>query len=405
MANKFVNLVSAWGRRCWNGLNTLASGPGRRPADFPPSVDLNLFNCRTRIGREATGDTWRSVLVVEICGAIQAPEDGQEIDVRIEISDVTDNPQEPLALLNRPKHGPLDGSSYFFYQSEMGRLWHRTTVLPDWTTVVQIPPDWFVLPRRGRRQLQFTVAILSRGTSTRLACATCLGAHENIESGYLDIEEDIQRVRTLAVGLAFSVGAANGRLLDPEVNVIGTWVKTNFTSGTTAADVTQELERALEKTAAFFRRGGTLNVPQICREIVEIAPLVGRLDILDLCLQVVAAKGQASAAELTMLKTVSEGLEIDRNRLRAMAERLLPVEMHQTRDAEMVLGVTNEMTQDETRRQLNREYAKWSARVISSDPAIRRQADQMIRLIADARTECVGVISSPPVADEDEPEA
>jgi hypothetical protein len=43
--------------------------------------------------------------------------------------------------------------------------------------------------------------------------------------------------------------------------------------------------------------------------------------------------------------------------------------------------------QDEVRHQLNREYAKWSSRVISSDPAIRKQADQMLNLIANARTQ------------------
>jgi hypothetical protein len=350
-----------------------------------------VFNCRVRIGRQPDGDTWRSVLVVDICGTIQAPEEGHGIDVRIELSDVTDADNEPLAVLDRPKHGPLNGSSHFVHECDMGRLCRRTTVLQDWTAVAQIVPEWFVLPRRGQRQLQYTVAITSRETSERLVSATCLETYENTETGYLDVEDDIQRAKTLAVGLAFSVGAVNGRLFDPEVNVIGAWVKTNFGSAGVSAGARLELERALQKTATFFRRGGTLNLPQICREIVQIAPLVGRLDILDLCLRVAAAKGPVTAAELKLLKDLSEGLEIDRNRLRAMVEKILPVEMHQTQDAEMILGVTNDMSKDEARHQLNREYAKWSSRVISSDPAIRRQADQMIRLIADARTQYVSV--------------
>jgi uncharacterized tellurite resistance protein B-like protein len=130
-------------------------------------------------------------------------------------------------------------------------------------------------------------------------------------------------------------------------------------------------------------------VQEICREIVEIAPLVGRLEILDLCLRVAAAKGQVTTMELTLLKDLSDWLGIDRNRLRAMVEKVLPIEMHQTQDMEMILGVTDEMSMEEARRQLNREYAKWSSRVISTDPAIRRQADQMIKLIADARTQYV----------------
>ncbi len=361
------------------------------PADFCQPLDLGAFNCRTRIGRQADGDTWRSVLVVDICGTIEAPADGHGIDVRIELSDITDGTHQPLSLLNRPQYGPLNGSSPFVHQCDMGKLCRQTTVLQDWTAVAQISPQWFVLPRRGQRQLKYTAVVVSRETGEQLACATCIGAYENTETGYLDVEDDIQRAKTLAVGLAFSVGAANGRLLDPEVNVIAAWVKTNFGSAGASTGAGLELDRALQKTATFFRRGGTLNVPPICREIVQIAPLVGRLDILDLCLRVAAAKGQVTAAELRLLKDLSEQFEVDRSRLRAMVEKILPVEMHQTKDAEMILGVTSAMSKDEARHQLNREYAKWNSRVINSDPAIRRQADQMIQLIADARTQYVGV--------------
>ena len=361
------------------------------PTDLCQPLDLGVFNCRARIGRQPDGDTWRSVLVVDICGTIQAPDDGHGIDARIGLSDVTDGTSEPLAILDRPKHGPLNGSARFVHQCDMGRLCRRTTVLQDWTAVAQILPTWFVLPHRGHRQLKYTVAIVSRETGEQLAHAACLGVYENAETGYLDVEDDIQRAKTLAVGLAFSMGAANGLLLDPEVNVIAAWVKTNFGSAGVSAGARLELDRALQKTAMFLRRGGALNLPQICREIVQIAPLVGRLDILDLCLRVAAAKGQVTAAELKLLKELSEQLEIDRGRLRAMVEKILPVEMHQTKDAEMILGVTRAMSKDEARHQLNREYAKWNSRVISSDPAIRRQADQMVRLIADARTQYVSV--------------
>ncbi len=389
MPGKLVDMVSTLGRRCWDGLKHLQHPEPEAPAGFGQPLDLSGFYCRARIGREGRGDSWRSVLVVDICGTVQAPDEGHEINIRIELSDVTEHAHEPLAILDRPKHGPLNTSAHFLHQADMGRLCHRTTVLQDWTTVAQLSTDWIVLPRRGQRHLKYTTAIVSRATGAQLACATCLGTYENTESGYLDIEDDIQRVKTLAVGLAFCVGAANGQLLDPEVNVIGAWVKTNFGSAEISDGARLEVDCALQKTTAFFRRGGTLNVAQICREIVEIAPLVGRLDILDLCLRVAAAKGQVTATELKLLKELSEGLQIDRDRLRAMVAKVLPLEMHQTKDAEMIFGVTSGMSKDEARHQLNREYAKWSSRVISSDPAVRRQADQMIRLIADARTQYV----------------
>ncbi len=377
-------------RKLGKDLRHLATGQPADdlPAGFGQPVDLGVLNCRLRIGREAAGDdSYRSVLVVDICGTIHAPIEGQVVSLKIALGDVTDSDSEPLSILNRPKHGPLNPTSYFVFERDMGKLCQRSTVLEDWTTVAQLSPQDFVLPRSGHRKLHCSLSVVSSDTGDLLACAGGAIDFESVETGYMDVEENIQRARTLAVGLAFSVGAANGQLLDPEVNVIYAWVTTNFGSADASNGAKLELERALQKTAGFFRKGGRLNVPEICREIVEIAPLVGRLEILDLCLRVVAAKGQVTAMELMLLKDLANWLEIERARLRTMVEKILPVEMHQTQDAEMILGVTDDMSNEEARKQLAREYAKWSARVISTDPAIRRQADQMIHLIADARTQ------------------
>jgi hypothetical protein len=379
-------------RKLGKDLRQLATG---LPADDLPEgfyrpVDLNVLNCRMRIGREAEGDTWHSVLIVEICGTIHAPIDGYAVSLKISLGDVTDGDSEPLSILNRPKHGPLNTSSYFVFERDMGKLCQRQTVLEDWTTVAQLSPQQFVLPRTGHRKLHCNLSLVATEGGDQIACAGAVTDFESVETGYLDIEDNIQRAKTLAVGLAFSIGAAGGQLLDPEVNVIHAWVTTNFGSGDASEGARLELDRALQKTAAFFRRGGRLNVRDICTEVVEVAPLVGRLDILELCLRVIGAKGQVTAMELMLMKDVATWLEIERARLRTMVEKILPVEMHQTQDAEMVLGVTNDMSMDEKRKQLAREYAKWSARVISTDPTIRRQADQMIHLIADARVQYVG---------------
>lgn len=394
-ASKPPQLPAATARlgKAWDHVSKLASSRDHSgvPVELSQPLDLSTFNCRARIGRQPDGESWRSVIVVDVCGTVQAPADGHEVELRVTIKDVTDRESESLPILNRPKHGPLNPSSHFCYRCDMGRLCHQTTVLEDWTAVGQISPDWFVLPRTGQRRLQCSVSVASRQTGEPLTDSACAVTYENTETGYVDIEDNIQRAKTLAVGLAFSLGAANGHLLEPEVNVICAWAKTNFGSADASTGVRLELDRALQKTANFFRHGGTLDVQQICGEIVEIAPLVGRIEILDLCLRVAAAKGQVSTTELRLLKEFSDWLQVERARLRAMVEKTLPVEMHQGHDAEMILGVTEGMSKDEARVQLNREYAKWSSRVISTDPSIRRQADQMLKLLGEARTQYVGV--------------
>jgi hypothetical protein len=376
-------------RKCLERVNQRTEP--EEPENLPKEIDPGILNARARIGRQPKGDSWQSVLIVDLCGTIEAPDEEHEVGLEVTLADVTDDKANPLSALTRPKNGSIHTVAPFVYQTGMGKLCHQTTVLEDWTSVAQISPEWFVLPRQGHRQLQYSIAVVSQATGDHLANTTCTAPYESIETGYLDIEDNIQRAKTLAVGLAFSVGAANNALLEPEINVIYGWVKSNFGSADASESAQLELERALGKTAAFFHRGGHLNLPEICGEIVEIAPMVGRLDILDLCLRVAAAKGQVTKAELPLLKDLAEWLKIDRSRLRAMVEKILPISMHKTQDAEIILGVTTEMTTDEARHQLNREYAKWSSRVISSDPCIRKQADQMLNLIANARTQYVGV--------------
>lgn len=379
--------------KCWDHVSRLAGS--RDDSQMPAPVNLDAFNCRVRIGRQADGDSWLSVVVLDICGTIQAPADGHEVELRVAMEDITDGAREPLPILHRPKHGPLNPSAHFTFQADMGKLCRQVTVLEDWTTAAQISPEWFILPRTGTRTIGYRVCVVSRQTGEQLACVECTGTYENTETGYLDIEDNIQRAKTLAVGLAFSVAAANGQLLDPELGVIQAWVQTNFGSAGASDDVKLELERALHKTAGFFRTGGTLDIPEICREIVEIAPLIGRVEFLNLCLRVAAVKGQVTQAEIKLLKDLSDWLQVDRARLRAMVEKILPVEMHENQDAEVILGVTADMSKDEARVQLNREYAKWSSRVISTDPSVRRQADQMLKLLGEARMQYVGAKSSP----------
>lgn len=357
-------------------------------------ANLNILNGRARIGRQPQGDYWQSVIIIEICGTIEAPDEEHEVELQVGIVDVTDATNSPVPALNRPKTGSIQQAAPFIYRTEIGKLCHQTSVLEDWTAVAQLSPEWFVLGRRGHRTLQYNLSIVSRTTGDALATTTCVAPYENIEIGYLDIEDNIERAQTLAVGLAFSVAVVDDSLSDAGVNVIHDWVTSHFgtTDGSSAAR--GELERALQKTAVFFQRGGRLNLPEICAEIAEIAPMVGRLEILDLCLGVAHAKGQVTTTELGALKDLSDGMQIAPDRFRAKIDKALPISMHHGEAPEMILGVTQEMTEDEARRRLNREYAKWSARVISSDPSIRKQADEMLRLIANARTQYVRAVRS-----------
>jgi len=239
--------------------------------------------------------------------------------------------------------------------------------------------------------LQFDLSISLADSSQELAHARCTFAYENPEIGYVDLQENIERTKVLAVALAFVVSAADNKLYDCEIDLIKDWARDNILdqSEQSSEEARSKLDKALEKTIDFFNAGNTLNAREICAEVVEIAPLAQRYDILELCLYVAQASGYVAAEELETLKSLANWLEVDSEKFRVMMEKVLPVEMHEVKDVEAILGIKSDMSKEKTRQHLNHEYSKWNSRVTNSDPEIQNQADQMLKLIAEARSQYV----------------
>jgi tellurite resistance protein len=354
----------------------------------PP--DMRKFNCRAQLTKQEEGNCVVDAFNVQIGGTIHTPCDMYYTTLQITIADVTDEGCNARPVHSRVKQWHSDDSPVFCYTADLGKTPTKLTTLSDWTSVAQLHLDWLMFPQKGNRKLLFSTSILSRKSTEELACAAFTFCYENPEFGYIDLQENIQRTKTLAVALAFAVSAVDGKLYDCEIELIKNWARNNVDISQASDKARNSLEKALNKTVAFFSAGNHLNIYDICTEIVEIVPIAQRYDILDLCLQVAQANGVASSEEINLLKNLADWLEVDPKRFRSMVEKTLPVDMHETKDQEVILGVSSDMGKEKTREQLNKEYIKWNSRVTSSDPAIQNQADQMLKLIAEARRQYVG---------------
>jgi len=364
---------------------------------FSPELDLNVLNCRVKLSKQQSegflSEDGRSVsdaFNVEICGSIHAPQDVSSANLSISIVDVTEPRTQGELVQARLKQWQMPDSSVFCYNAKLGKLPHQVTTISDWTSIALLRLDWLSLPRKGKRELMFITSIFPAEGVEQLAWARCYFAYHNREFGYLDLQENVQRAKTLAVTLAFAVSAADNKLYGCEVELIKNWARENIELSETSNKERLKLEKALNETIAFFRDGNQLDNHDICREIVGIAPLAIRYDILNLCLYVAQANGSVTEEELNVLKNIANWLEIDAEKFREMLEKVLPVDMHEVLDIETILGVTSDMNKEKARQHLNKEYSKWSARVTNSDPEIQTQADQMLELIAQARIQYIG---------------
>jgi tellurite resistance protein len=357
--------------------------------EFSPSIDMSVLNCRIQWVKLEEENNIYDALSVEICGTIQAPNDKCDTILQISILDVTDGIDQAKVVQSRlPQWSSQDGPdpSAFCYRAGLGKLPDQVTILSDWKDIAQIRFDWLLFPRKGERKLQFTTSIMSADGDQQLANAQCLFTCENPAFGYLNLQENSERTNILAVALAFAVSAADNRLCDCEIELIKNWARDNILENSASDQDEHKLDKALEKTIDFFRGGNKLDTCMMCDEIVVIAPVAQRYDIMELCLYVAQAKGSVTAEELTLLKNMAGWLEIDPERFHKMMEKVLPVAMHEVRDIETILGIDSAMSREKVREHLNKEYSKWNSRVTNSDPDIQNQADQMLSLIAEARS-------------------
>ena len=109
---------------------------------------------------------------------------------------------------------------------------------------------------------------------------------------------------------------------------------------------------------------------------------------MELCFKIVASDSLAGASELIQLRNISRWLNIAPEHYRGMMEKILPVTMHNVRDAELLLDISPQMPAPVLCQYLSREYSKWNARVTHADSHIRQQASIMLEVIAQARTQC-----------------
>ena len=351
--------------------------------------DMSVLNCRVQLTRVKEGKKFYDALGVEMCGSIHAPDDNYNAGLRISISDITEGLNNVKKVKAKVKQLQVQGSSEFSYTSDIGKLPHKITTLSDWTNVAQLRLDWLLFPREGRRILQFDISILLADSNEEITTSHCIFHYDNPFFGYIDLQENTERTKMLAVALAFAVSAADGKLFDCEINYIKNWARVNIDTSQSHDKANHKLEKALDETIAFFRDGNVLNVFDICREIVDIAPVAQRYDVLELCLNVAKANGSVASEELNMLRDMSFWLEVDNEKFRTMMGKILPVDIMKDKDVEAILGVTSDMSTEYARVHLNKEYAKWNSRVTNSDPRIQSQADQMLKLIAEARTQYV----------------
>ena len=352
-------------------------------------INLQVLNSRVLLKPSQKQESRTDTFVVEICGTFHTPDNQHNICAEIVIEDITQGQNIITPIWPSDNKWKRQDSPGFYYQVDLGKLPQKDMLLSNWMCVVQIKADCFLLEEKGLRKLRFQTTLFSNNTKEEIAASTYILTYENPALGYLNLKQNIERAKTLAVTLGFAACAVDNRFCNSEIDVIKTWAKQNIDTACSSKKTQKKLEKALNKTVKFFRQGNQLNIQRICEDIVGLAPLANRYQFLDLYLHATQADDSASEQKFELLKKLTIWLGLDMERFRAMMEKILPANKFNITDQELILGVTSQMSMEKIFRQLNHEYRKWNARVTNSNLEIQSQADHMLNLIAEERSKYI----------------
>lgn len=335
-------------------------------------------------GDEAEGNQF----VVEISGSIIAAGDGQKALLNMAIDDVTDGMSHIRPVLEKRRRRGLTRAPVFSYQTVLGELTQKVTTLSDWTTVARLPEDWLLFAQRGRRSLLFKLEVVTSSTHIVLASTRFLLDYQNEAFGYIDIRKNTECAHTLAIAIGCAVAGADGFLAEKALGFIRGWALAGIDLDRISMKGKRQFEKALQKIVALFRKDPECyDVEGIANHIQKITVMAVRYDILRYCLQIAALRGEVSGPTLRLLWNLAAWFDVDVERFRAMVTKILPVDMHEAMDVEVLLGLQPDMKREEILKKLNREYAKWNSRVTNADKDIQAQADQMLELISQTRSQ------------------
>jgi len=328
------------------------------------------------------------LLLLWVRGDLKAP-DSTPAAIRATIYDSEAGPEKPVATHNSKQQA--NDSPVFLAVQLVPYSYGNRIILPDWTsTGIPVILDSLIGPRGGDRRMLLQVEVIQADGYKIWRGGVPFTV--NLDFGYEDRDERFATNLALSVQLAVAVAVANEGIHENELATIKAWIKTN----TEEIDAEEKSKRrrtlvATLQTAQQRAMAGELQISELIAKLKLEGTRSGRMMAVELCYAVMAADGVASADELETVNKIAEELEVNAQLLSAARDKSLSGLSGGavgSRDRYAILGINKDAPPDETRVQLSALYKKWSSRATTlTDPAKRKEAEDMLRLIAEIRAE------------------
>jgi len=323
------------------------------------------------------------------------------MDVKVSISllDLTNGDQNLKPVLSVIDRLQEEDTIAFRLDNKIGQL-GEGTYFPDWVDIGRIPQDLLIPPRSGNRK----IAVLARFYDSRNPIKIEAGfladgkpmsfettfSHLYTEPGYEQHSENSKEAQKLCLKLAVVVAVSDGTLDDSEGLLIKKWIRKQVAS----VDENKSEKLKSELNASFREAYEELkedfnSMGEMVKRLAEIGDKKTKYDTIELCLDVMAADGEAASQEMEIIRSMADQLGIKMADLEKMREKVtLEISTDKTSSVglESLVGLDESWSVEEKRRHLMKEFQKWSNRLNAlPEGAERESAQKMLDNIAKLR--------------------
>jgi len=286
--------------------------------------------------------------------------------------------------------------------SEMaGKYW------PDWVRISALIPESLIGPYKGNRILMlkctfwpvnsvpiYDAGIIPQEYKQYENSFGSVGTHrfyfDLINSGYLELDSERLEIQKASIKLGVSIALADGSLDQQEGNQIKKWIKgiIDSTSDTQKDNVKEMLNNELKDSFKNAKKNN-ISIKNVCENIKDIGSKADKYALIELCLDVMAADGEADKEELKQIEKISKLIGIDYNEISKMKDQRLIKLDPSTASAEGLeekLGIDPSWNKAKINKHIISLYGKWNGRLNSLPEGVEREnAQKMLDLIAEAR--------------------
>ena len=339
----------------------------------------------------AVGDDGKSIpglLLVSIRGNVEAP-DATPAFLRVMIFDAEIGREVLVFTQNADQQA--NNSPAFLCTRPIPYALGNRIIIGQWARVgIPVVIDSLMGPIGGKRELRLDVQLMQ--ADGHIFWRTEVPFTAELDFGYRDVDDRRAANQALSIQLAVAVASASDGIHDAEIDAINMWIKKNI-EGLEGEERTKRKKALIASLRLAQQRAeaGTLPISKLITKLKNEGTRSGRMMAVELCFTVMAADGIASADELETVNKIASKLEVDPQLLSSARDKSLSGLSGgavNTRDRYAILGIDTSADPATIRTQLSALYKKWSSRATTlTDPAKRKEAEDMLRLIAEVRAE------------------